>query len=243
MTIAQLAILLVGNLFLIAALAGLWVRRRWRLVYVFPLYLLAVLVLGSLPALWPARFHTWSFYWAKESVYSVLKVGVALELIVRVFQALPAARRTARWAFLLVLSVTVVTAWHASPSVAPVARAERQWADLVVALHPRIANGTAWLFGALFALILYYRLPLHPLHKAIAFGFMAYLLLLTFGLDLLKRSDFAALPIVSYASSLGYTLVVAYWAWAAWRPDDRPPVDPTVVDRLQPWREAPPPDL
>ena len=115
------------------------------------------------------------------------------------------------------LSLTVVAAWHASPDVTPVARGERQWADLVVALHPRIANGTAWLFGALFALILYYRLPLHPLHKAIAFGFMAYLLLLTFGLDLLKRSDFAALPIVSYASSLGYTLVVAYWAWAAWR--------------------------
>jgi hypothetical protein len=235
MQTAQRVILAVSNLFLIAALAGLWVRRRMRLVYLFPTYVLAVIVLSSLSGLWPDRFNTWSFYWFKQSVYALLEMAVALELTVRVFQAFPAAQRTARGAFLLVLLVTVVATWTA-PIDPPSERVQQQWADLVLSLHPRIANGTAWLFGALFALILYYRLPLHPLHKAIAFGFMAYLLLLTLGLDLVKRSDFTRLTLVSYASSVGYTLVAGYWAWAAWRRDPAPPVPPDVANRLQPWR-------
>ena len=179
----------------------------------------------------------------KESVYSVLKVGVALELIVRVFHAFPAAGRAARFVFLLVLAVTAIAAWSATPTFPEAERSQADWAQLVLSLHPRITNGTAWLFGALFALILYYRLPLHSLHKAIAFGFMAYLLLLTFGLDQIRRTDFAAGTLVSYGSSLGYAAAAAYWAWAAWRRDPAPPVDPEVVRRLQPWREGPSPDL
>jgi hypothetical protein len=241
MTIAQRVILIVGNLLLLSALAGLFVRARLRLGYFFPVYLVAVVVLSSLSGIWPERFHTWSFYWAKESVYSLLKVGVALELTVRVFQAFPAARRVARTVFLFVLAITVVAAWSATTTPSG-EWGQRQWADLVLALNPRIANGTAWLFGALFALILYYRLPLHPLHKAVAFGFMAYLLLLTFALDQVKRSEFARLTLVSYASSFGYFLLSGFWAWAAWRPDPAPPVAPDVVRRLQPWRKEPPPE-
>jgi hypothetical protein len=236
MSNAQRAILLVGNLLLMAVLIGLFVRRRLRLVYSFPVYLVAVMVLSSLSGLWPARFNTWSFYWFKQWVYTVLETAVALELTVRVFQAFPAARRTARGTFLLVLAVTVVAVWSAPTGQTAGARVQEQWADLVLALHPRIANGTAWLFGALFALILYYRLPLHPLHKAIAFAFMASLLLITFALDLVRRTDFAALSLVSYAGSLSYTLMTAYWARVAWRPDAPPAVDQGVVDRLQPWR-------
>jgi hypothetical protein len=237
MPIAQQAILVVANLLSLAVLAGLYVRRRLRLSYFFPAYLLATVILSSFVGLSPRRFNTWSFYWLKESIYTPLKVGVALELTVRVFQAFPAARRAARAAFLLVLAITVIAAWSASTEPPPTdSGPQRAWAHLVLAFYPRITNGTAWLFGALFALILYYRLPLHPLHKAIAFGFMAYLLLLTFGLDQVKRSEFGALKLVSYGSSIGYVLVVAYWAWAAWRPNDPPPAPPDVVDRIQPWR-------
>jgi hypothetical protein len=236
MPIAQQAILLVTNLLLFAILVGLCVRGRLRLGYSFPAYVLAVLVLSSLIGLRPERFRTWSFYWGKESVYSVLKVAVALELTVRVFQAFPAAQRAAKGALLVVSAITVAAVWAASPDPALSRGGQAQWADLVLALYPRITNGTAWLFGALFAVILYYRLPLHPLHKAIAFGFMAYLLLLTLALDQLKRTEFGALRLMSYVSSLGYALVAGYWAWVAWRPDDPPPVASEVVERLQPWR-------
>jgi cytochrome b561 len=243
MTIAQLAILVAANVLLLAALAGLVARRRLRLAYCFPVYLLVVVVLSSLPAFWQSRFNTWSFYWFKQTVYTALELAVALELTVRAFQAFPAARRTAHAALLLVVIVTVIAAWTAPmPSASEVL--QREWADRVLALLPRFANGAAWLFGALFALILYYRIPLHPLHKAIAFGFMAFLLLLTVGLDQVKRSDFARLTLVSYAGSIGYTMVAAYWARVAWRRDPPPPVAREVVDRLQPWRrDGPSPDL
>jgi hypothetical protein len=239
MTTAQYVIFVLGNLLLLTSLAGLWVRNRLRLAYFFAVYLLAVVILTPVAVFWPDRFNTWSFYWFRQSVYSVLEMAVALELIVRVFQAFPSARRTARRAFLLVLTVTVIAAWTAPGIPAASERVQQQWADLVLSLQPRIANGTAWLFGVLFALILYYRLPLHPLHKAIAFGFMAYLLLLTFGLDQVKRSEFARLTLVSYVSSVGYTLVAAYWARAAWRRDPPPPAPPDVVDRIQPWNKPP----
>jgi hypothetical protein len=240
MTIAQTAILVATNMFVLGALVGLFVRRRLRLVSSFSIYLVAVLYLSTMVGVWPERFNTWGRYWFNESVYTVLKVGVALELTVQVFQAFPSARRAARSAFLIVLVVTVIAAWQAPMGSPETDSEQRKWADLVLALHPRITNGTAWLFGALFALILYYRLPLHPLHKAIAFGFMAYLLFFTFALDQVKRSDFARLTLVSYASSVGYALVAGYWAWAAWRRDPAPPVDPDVVRRLQPWDKPPP---
>jgi hypothetical protein len=235
--------LLCANVLLLAALAGLYVRGRLRLSYLFPIYLLTVVVLSSLVGLWPERFHTWAFYWTKESAYSLLKIGIALELTVKVFQAFPAARRAARGALLVVLAVTVVAAWSVATDSPSAQHSQEPWAELVFTLHPRITNGTAWLFGALFALILYYRLPLHPLHKAIAFGFMAYLLFFTFGLDQVKRSNFTRLTLVSYASAIGYTLVAAYWARAAWRRDPSPPAPREVVDRLQPWREGASPDL
>jgi hypothetical protein len=243
MTWAQHAILVAGNFLLLTTLAGLAVRRRLRLAYCFPVYLLVVVVLSSLPAIWPSRYNTWSFYWLKQSVYTGLEVAVAVELTVRAFQAFPAARRTAHVALLVVVVVTLIAAWTA-PVPSSHQELQREWADRVLALLPRFANGAAWLFGALFALILYYRIPLHPLHKAIAFGFMSFLLLLTVGLDQVKRSDFARLTLVSYAGSIGYTLVAGFWAWAAWRRDPPPPVAPEVVDRLQPWRkEGPSPDL
>ena len=167
MQTAQRTILVVSNLLLMATLAGLWCQGRMRLVYTYPAYAVAAIVLSSLTGLWPDRFNTWSFYWFKQSVYALLEMGIALELAIRVFQAFPAARTTARGALLLVLAITVVATWTA-PDGPPREGVQQQWADLVLSLHPRIANGTAWLFGALFALILYYRLPLHPLHKAIA---------------------------------------------------------------------------
>jgi hypothetical protein len=235
MSIAQNAILAGGTLLLSLLLAGLFVRRRARVCVSFTVYVATVAVSSSLILFWPERFFAWSFYLAKEATLNLVTLAVALELTLRVFQAFPAAIRTARRAFLLVLGVTVIAVVTA-PSRPPTAGREAWAAELVLALQPRITNGTAWLFGAIFALILYYRIPLHQLHKAIAAGFMAYLLLFTFVLDLISRADPALYRAMSYANSIAYTLLEVYWVWAAWRRDDPPPVDPAVVDRLQPWR-------
>src|SRR4030095_4678946 len=197
----------------------------------------------SLILFWPQRFYAWSFYLVKEATLNLVTLAVAVELMVRVLQAFPVARRTARRGLLGVLAVTLAAVLAAPAGEEAVAAGEKWAQALVLALQPRITNGTAWLFRALFALILYSRVPLHPLHKAIAGGFMAYLLLFTFVLDLVKRADARLYGAMSYANSLAYTLLEVYWLWAAWRRDDPPPVDRAVVDRLQPWREALRPDL
>lgn len=238
MSIAQIAILGGGTLLLALVLAGLVARGRTRLCLSFTVHVAAVVVSNSLILLWPSRFFAWSFYLAKEAVLNLVTLAVALELTLRVFQAFPAAIRTARRAFLLVLAVTAI-AVATAPSRPPAAGREAWAAELVLALQPRITNGTAWLFGAIFALILYYRIPLHHLHKAIAAGFMAYLLLFTFVLDLISRADPALYRAMSYANSIAYTMLEVYWIWAAWRPDAPPAVDQGVVDRLQPWRQGP----
>ena len=227
--------LVAGTLLLALVLAGLLVRRRARLCLSFTAYVAAVVVSNSLILFWPERFYVWSFYLAKEFTLNVFKLAVALELAFRVFQAFPTALRTVRNAFLVVVAVTMFAVVMA-PSREP-AKGREEWAAaLVLGLQPRITNGTAWLFGAIFALILYYRVPLHHLHKAIAAGFMAYLLLFTLVLDVLNRAEPGLYRAMSYANSSAYTLLEIFWVWAVWRRDDAPLVDRGVVDRLQPWR-------
>lgn len=234
MSIAQSAMLAGGTLLLALLLAGLFFRRRARLCVSFTVYVAAVLVSNLLILLWPERFYAWWFYLTKEASLNLVKLAVAMELAIRVFQAFPRAIRTARNAIVLVLALTVVGVATAPPRAPAVGREE--WASaLVLGLQPRITNGTAWLFGAIFAVILYYRVPLHSLHKAIAAGFMAYLLLFTLVLDFLGRVEPHVYRVLAYANNVAYTLLECYWVWAAWRPDDPPPVDPDVVDRLQPW--------
>jgi hypothetical protein len=233
------------NGLVLVVLAGLLTRRRARLCLSFSLYLATVAVTGILILVRPDRFFVWSFYLNKEFALHVLKLLVVLELTARIFQAFPAARRTAIRMLLVIVGVTAVAV-----AMAPVGDAFRdpdhdaRAAGLMASLQPRIANGTAWLFGSVFALILYYRIPLHPFHRAIAFGFMPYLLMATVLFDLLRRYDFGIARYLSYVDGLSYLLLLVYWARAAWRRDPPPPVPREVVDRLQPWRrEGTSPDL
>jgi hypothetical protein len=228
------------NSLVLVTLAGIVSRRRTRLCISFSLYLLTIFVTSTLILVHPDRFYEWSFYLKKEFALHVLKLLVVLELAARIFQAFPAARRASSRVLIGVLLVTTVAV-----AIAPVGdvldRSDHnaRAAGLLVSLQPRIANGTAWLFGSVFALILYYRIPLYPFHRAIAFGFMPYLLMATLLFDLLRRYDFGFVRYLSYVDGLSYLLLVLYWAWAAWRRDPPPPVAPEVVDRLQPWREEP----
>jgi hypothetical protein len=51
---------------LLAVLAGILLRGRLRLCWVFPLYALAILAGNSLVTLWPARFYNASFWVLKQ---------------------------------------------------------------------------------------------------------------------------------------------------------------------------------
>jgi len=212
MTPAERVIVCLTLLLLSACLAGLFARRRHGVCVSFTLYLGAVVLSDALVLLWPERFHYWEFWVLKETVHNLLKFGIALELTLRTFRAFPAARRTAAGLVLGVLLLTWLSV-GAMPKL-EVARPK----DLALNLHPYILAGTLWLFIAISVLILWYRLPVAPLHKALLLGFVPYLLVFTVAINLLRSLGGEVVRVwAGYVKNVAYLALLAYWTYTAWR--------------------------
>lgn len=172
---------------------------------------------------------SWTIWLAGEFTLAVLKFALAAELGWRMFVSLPGARATLASSLLF---VTLVTLWAvlAAPTGAP--------AQVVAetALGP-ITHGTAWVFGALLAGTLYYRIPIHPLHRAILRAFVPYLLTFTVFLGLVNNYVWNADRLASYGKELAYLVVLAYWNVVFWRKSEAPRVAAQVMHTLQPWRK------
>jgi hypothetical protein len=216
MTSLQWWIGVLAELILVALLAGLVVRRRYGACVSFTVYLVAVLAPEILISGWPERFHRWDFWIVKETVHNLLKFAIALELAIRTFQAFPGARATARAVVLLVVLLTL--AGILAVPVEPAA----DFPELASQLHPRILNGTIWLFTAIAGVILWYRLPVDPFHKAILIGFVPYLLVFTVAMNALASIGWHIQTLVGYAHPVAYLLLLGYWTHAAWRPQEAP---------------------
>ena len=78
MTAIQRAAAILSLALLATVLAGLFVRRLYRVCYSFPAWLAAVLAGDLLMFVWPARFYTWAFWMAKETAYAALKIAIAV---------------------------------------------------------------------------------------------------------------------------------------------------------------------
>ena len=221
MSWSQNAVAVAAVVLAAAALAGMIVRRRVGVCWTFVVYLGVIAVADLLVVLWPDRFWRLWFYAGKEFAVHVLRFAVALELTYRTFRAFPSARSTARGVLLLVLIATLAIVFvgtgnleapDGTPALGPV----------MTRLQPRVLSGAIWLLTAIAGLILWYRLPVQPLHKAILVGLVPYLLVFSVSLNLLENRGWEMLPITSYLHTLAYLLVLVYWAVAAWRPDEVP---------------------
>jgi hypothetical protein len=222
----QRAAFLVSLILLATAIAGLLHHRLYRLCYSFPVWLLAVWASDGLMFAWPQRFYTWTFWLAKETVLAVLKVAIALEIIALAYQAFPQARAAARrLTFFLLVAVLLLLL------------VEVPWGGyfptLAVELQRRVANGTALIFCGVWGLVLYYRLPLHALHRAILTGLAAYLVVFTVTNTVPLQLGWGTRQAVNVADAFAWAAVVSYWTWVAWRPQ---PVPSAFIRTLQPWR-------
>jgi len=231
MPLLQKVILYSVDLLIVAVLAGLVVRRRYAACYCFALLLVSVLISDLMMGLWPDRFYTKRFWLIKEGFLHVLTLAVALELTFRVFHAFPGASWTARRVFIAVLGLTALMAIQ----VFPWGQSEPT-STLAEQVFPRVLNGAVWLFAGISALILWYRLPVDPLHKAILIGSIPYLMLFTVVLNWLHSFGWEELAeMLSYLESSAYLLVVAYWTYAAWHPSrvpaQAPEPTPYAVER------------
>jgi hypothetical protein len=234
LSLIENAVALAGDLLILAAVVGILVRRRYQICQTFVLYLGAVLVSDLLLIFWPERFYTKLFWLLKEVLINALRFGVALELSFRTFRAFPGARSTARGVVLLLLAVTFVTVLAVSGDGNHSAASAPPTVELIAGrIQPRLLNGTIWLFAAIAATILWYRLPVDPFHKAILIGFVPYLLIFTTGLNILDSYGWDLRTLVNFGHTGAYFALMAYWAHAAWLPAAAPVQAPERVRALQ----------
>ncbi|HXB53907.1 MAG TPA: hypothetical protein VN461_03925 [Vicinamibacteria bacterium] len=234
MSLIEIAVALAGDLLILAAVVGIVIRRRYRICPTFVLYLGAVLTFDLLVIFGPAWFYTRMAWVLKEVFVAALRFGVALELSFRTFRAFPGARSTARGVVLLLLAVTFVTVLAVTGDGSQSTASAPPTFELIAGrIQPRLVNGTIWLFAAIAATILWYRLPVDPFHKAILIGFVPYLLVFTTGLNVLDSYGWDLRTLVNYADVGAYIALMAYWARAAWLPAAAPIQAPERVRALQ----------
>lgn len=207
----RLLISFVGIALIATLLTALVSRKRYRACLSFLLYVVAVLIPSFLFTVWPVRFYTWENYFLRESVHNLLKFAIALELGYRTFRAFPAALIQARRIACAILALVAIIA-IAGSSV------EGRPSDLPVEWHARVLNGTIWLLTGIAVLILWYRLPVDPLHKAILVGFVPYLLLFSVGMRAVVEMGLEKSQLFHTIHAAAYVVLLAYWNRAAWAP-------------------------
>lgn len=227
MTDIQWLSLIATVLLLCGLMLGLALRGGWRVSPAFGLYVGVVLASNVLVLARP-DLYTWRFYLLGEVLHAALRLVLAGELGWRMFAHLPGARSTLAAGLLLVVTLTL-----GAVLLAPLGAQPHVVAQTALA---RLLHGTAWIFGALLAAKLYYRLPVHPLHQAILRGFVPFLMTFTVALGLLETFGWDVRLPASYAYTTAYLAMLVYWNVAAWRQPAPPDVPPEVLHRLQPLR-------
>lgn len=211
MSALQTTIAVLGLITMSVLLTGLVWRRRYDVAYTFTFYLLVVFVTELLTFAWPDTFYRRSFYLQKENVINALRFAVALELMYRTFSAFPSAHRTARAVFLALVTATLVVVMAATGE-------QPDAYTLVNKVQPRVISASVWLFTALAALILWYRLPVDSLHKSILLGWVPYLLIFSAALNYVGEKGPDLIPLTNYVHTAAYLGLLGYWARAAWAP-------------------------
>lgn len=224
----------LGQALVLTVLTGLFVRGRYRVCYMFVLYLVVVLgadillLLGTkkvesdgilMTVLGAKGFYSRRFWFIKELSINLLRFGVALELAYRTFRAFPGARSTARGVLLLLIGITLVSVLAVTPQVSA-ENSDDRIEQVVGRLQPRVLNGTVWLLTGIAAVVLWYRLPVDHFHKVILVGLVPFLLIFTLGLSAIETNKWSpgVVESVNHVHTLAYQFLLAFWAWAAWAP-------------------------
>jgi len=224
---------LASTLFLLTILAGLVVRGHWRAWYSYALYV-AILPLFTLLFLADQRLYSKEVWMVQETLLNGVRFAMALELAGRTFRAFPGARSTLNVVVMVVVAATLALAL---PSYDP----DHDYVNFIVNLQPRLLSGSVWLFTAIAALILWYRLPVLPFRKAILLSYLPYLIFSTAFLNLLNQ--YGWLQGLQYLNQLVYLALVSFWAFTAWKvpvmSDSQPPSStPPPGNRLKRSRAA-----
>jgi hypothetical protein len=218
----------VVDALVVLIIIGLLRRRYVRFCWSFLVYLSAVWAFDRLGDLMSDRSDYYTIYSAKETMLDVLKFVVALEIWQKSFCSFPRARLRVGILLALVLLATAIGTLTVSMDVDP-------YDALLSLISPRQKAGALGLFAVVVSGAWWYRIPLHPLHRAILLGFAGYLVLATLLASLLGLLGQEARWVLGRIDVAGYFAVSIWWAWAAWRTSHLP--NP-ILTRLQPWARS-----
>jgi hypothetical protein len=231
----QLVVLLVVQALLLLTLAGLWRRRRARRLWMLPVHLLATVAAQTLTLAAPQVFRAWSIWATREVLLHTLTLGIVVEIAWRVFPRTPGrGRRLALFSVGLALLAPPLL-------VALIPWDQRAKADVtflsvvVIDVLPRLSYGLVFTCFVLAWAMRRLILPFDPLHWAVVFGLGAYLTVYSVAIGTLPSQPRTVLS--DALTPLAYTLLMTYWAWAAWRTEKPVPVHPEVRHVLQSWRD------
>jgi hypothetical protein len=206
-------------------LLGLVVRRTFRICWIFPLYLVVVFC-GDLAHICWGSF-TWDFFFEKEASLAVLKLLLAIELYSRLFAGLPGARKTANVFLLFPLGLTLALIGKPQLNADSV--------SLFQNVLPVVNDGTTLLLCTTLALATFYKVPAHPLHRAILRGLVVYLVVYTLCIHLFNAVGWGARDSINNILTSGYVILEVSWVVAVWRRPVGPPAPTAVVRRLWTW--------
>jgi hypothetical protein len=199
---------LASTVLLLATLLGVLVRGHWRAWYSYALYI-SILPLFTTLYFLDARLYNHTVWTVQESLLNAVRFAMALELAARTFRGYPGARSTLNLVVMLVVAATLALVF---PGGSPT-----DYAYFVGDLQPRLLSGSIWLFTAIAALILWYRLPVLPFRKAILLSYLPYLIFSTAFLGLLKEYGWERSQPLQYLNQLVYLALVSFWTYVAWK--------------------------
>jgi hypothetical protein len=210
---------------LVATLAGLYVRGRSQRSLAIVAYLWTALLGNSLTTFWPDIFFNYEFWMRRQALFDVLKLLVGVEIALRAFRVFPGARAT--WTRLLAASMVVATtgAFWFLPREAPY--------SVVFAHQPQIIAATVWLFTVTSLVIVHYRIPVDPWHRAILLAFVPYQLVFTTTIAVMRSLGGSIHPAMGFLDSAAYLVLIAYWAQTAWRREEALEISPATRRALQ----------
>lgn len=209
---------------------GLWARRRLGMCHSFGVYLATVLTSTILLPLWTDRFWTFHTFVVKEVVFAVLKMAVAVEIWHWTFARFAGAR--VKVGLLLVAVLAVIALATAHPAGLDF------FEGFTAVTNPRQQAGVLALCLVVVISSNWYRIPLHPYHRALMIGFALYQMIHVLCQTLFIVSGVHetrtgwGFELLAALEPVGYTLTLAWWARAAWRPIHSPS---EIVSKLQPW--------
>lgn len=217
----------VAAILALVVLAGLFVRQRADACISFSIYLLSVAVGRALVVAVPQHFWNWNYWLVTDVIQTLIRLAIPFEMAFKTYRSLPEGYRRLR-AIMLGLAVAIALTVAAFPG--PLGSAYR-W-TLVCA---RVSYGTLFLLLAYLFFSRYHRVPIDPVFRDVTVGF-TYLVTMAAFTDALARIDAMIGWRQDLLVAMTYPLLLAWWAWHMWAPEEPTGLSLESMRILQPWR-------